>query len=265
MEHLLKILSEKYQPIDASSHSYNIQMYQYGAYYGTFWFVVYSWIYYRFHHKSGMWRSCIGGILHALWVIVGALLAYYQNGWIIFSTTDSNEDASQTDDSLMLKMCVMSMTWFTLDTIHNVIYDIELFVTIPHHISSAYALYHALSSNLYVNEVFFMLFIMEVSNPFMCVNAMLKLDKKTDAWAFAIVERLFELVFVIMRVFVGGWFTFAIFKHLGNVHWSVVLAMGYIHLFTILVLFMIGSNVYKRDIKGMRRYGSETEKSDKQQ
>ena len=109
-----------------------------------------------------------------------------------------------------------------------------------------------------------MLFIMEVTNPLMCFNAMLKLDKKTDTLMFSVVERLFELSFIVMRVFVGGWFTYAIFARLGAIHWSVVLAMCYIHLFTILVLFMIGNNIYKRDIKGMRRF-NQSDKHEKQQ
>ena len=191
------------------NHNYDkidLELYYISAF-ASFWFLVYSLIHWVFNHKSGMWRSCISGLIHASMVIVSGIIIFSNKNWIIFDNIDESDEP----DISMIKMCIMSMTFFSLDTLLMIFYNIELIVTLPHHISSAYALYYTLTTHIYINQVLFLLFIMEVSNPLMCLNAILKLDNKTDTWLFSIVERLYEFVFIVMRVFVGGWFTYTIF------------------------------------------------------
>lgn len=94
-----------------------------------------------------------------------------------------------------------------------------------------------------------------MANPFMCLNLMFKEDGNVHSMLFRVNEWLFEVLFVVDRVFIAPALTIYVYKRVpAGTPFPMLLTgcVGMVHLFTMLFLVMIINSV-KLKLSGSAR------------
>ena len=122
---------------------------------------------------------------------------------------------------------VHSVAYFTYDSIIEVYYKTDDFLTNVHHFLVLSASIFHLKNQYSGYEYILMHLVAEMSNPFLIIRTILKIMNKKDSIIYVASEVLFAGVFILMRLIVTPWLLIALYEA-ENVVYSTKLSISLI-------------------------------------